>query len=208
MPQTGRLISRKIGAARLVMTMERAAEALFWPLMTAGVAAFFLLTGMVASLAPLGRAGFWLVAFGGMAVGLWNARHFRLPDAAAAVARLERESGLSFHPLTALRDRLAVGEPSLWAAHQARMGLEISRVRLARPHIDFAKRDPFALRNALMLLLVVAFVLRGGPGGFGVGWGGMLLDACGQAHQSSDGAMLLLRPVLRLILPWRFEIAA
>ena len=89
MPQTGRLISRKIGAARLVMTMERAAEALFWPLMAAGVAAFFILTGMVASLAPLGRAGFWLVAFGGIAVGLWNARHFRLPDAAAAVARLE-----------------------------------------------------------------------------------------------------------------------
>ena len=166
MPKTGRLISRKIGAARLVMTMERAAEALFWPLMAAGVAAFFILTGMVASLAPLGRAGFWLVAFGGIAVGLWNARHFRLPDAAAAVARLERESGLSFHPLTALRDRLAVGEPSLWAAHQARMGQEISRVRLVRPHIDFAKRDPFALRNALMLLLVVAFVLRGGPGVF------------------------------------------
>ena len=166
MPETGRLISRKIWAARLVITMERAVDALFWPLMVAGLAAFFVLTGIVASLAPLGRAAFWLVAFGGVAASLWNARHFRIPDEAEAVVRLEKESGLSFRPLTALRDRLAAGESTLWAAHQARMVAEISRVRLARPHVSFAARDPFALRNALMLLLVAAFVLRGGEGVF------------------------------------------
>lgn len=166
MPETGRLISRKIWAARLVITMERAVDALFWPLMAAGLAAFFVLTGIVASLAPWGRGAFWLVAFGGVAAGLWNARHWRIPDEVEAVARLETESGLSFRPLTALRDKLAAGESTLWLAHQARMVADISRVRFARPHICFAARDPFALRNALMLLLVVAFVLRGGEGVF------------------------------------------
>ena len=58
MLETGRLISRKILAARLVMTMERAVSALFWPLMAAGVSAFIVLTGIVATLAPLGRAVF------------------------------------------------------------------------------------------------------------------------------------------------------
>jgi uncharacterized protein (TIGR02302 family) len=164
MPETGRLISRKILAARLVMTMERAVSALFWPLMAAGVSAFIVLTGIVATLAPLGRAVFWLVALGGLAAGLWRARHVRIPNDAEAVARLERESGLSLRPLTALRDRLAAGEDSLWAAHQARMVKEIARVRRARPHFDFATRDPYALRNGLMLLLFAAFVLRGGEG--------------------------------------------
>jgi uncharacterized protein (TIGR02302 family) len=164
MPDSGAWLSHKIKAARFAIAMERLADALFWPLMAVGLAVFFILTGWVAELGAMGRALFWLAALGLVAAGLWPGRQFRFPGEAEAVARLEQESGLSFRPLTALRDRLASGELGLWAAHQARMAQQAAHVRWPRPRFSFGARDPHALRNGLMLLLIVAAALRGGDG--------------------------------------------
>ncbi|MDP4822505.1 MAG: DUF4175 domain-containing protein, partial [Aestuariivirgaceae bacterium] len=165
MPDPGSTLARKLLAARLVIALERALDAMFWPLMAMGLAAFFVLAGWVALLAPGARLVFWVLALILFAISLWPLRHFRFPDDMEATARLEKDSGLSFRPLAALRDRLASGEGALWQAHQARMRQALASVGLPRLRVSFGARDPFALRNALMLSLVAAVVLRGGDGG-------------------------------------------
>lgn len=165
MPDPGSTLARKLLATRLVIALERMADGLFWPLMATGGIAFFVLTGWVALLPGAGRLVFWAVALAGLGISLWPLRHLRFPDESEAAARLEKDSGLAFRPLTALRDKLASGEGALWRVHQARMRQALASVGLPRLQVSFGARDPFALRNAMMLLLVAAVVLRGGDGG-------------------------------------------
>jgi len=90
-----------------------------------------------------------------------------LPSRDAARRRIENASGLSHRPLTALEDRLVGGanDPaaaSLWQAHQARMAEEARRLRIGAPVAGLARRDPYALRAALGLLLLIAAIDAGG----------------------------------------------
>lgn len=93
-------------------------------------------------------------------------RRFRLPRRTAARRRIERESGLEHRPLAALEDRLASGgdDPetlALWNAHQARMAQAARRLRVGWPKAGFARRDPWALRALLLLLLVLGAIDAG-----------------------------------------------
>jgi len=101
---------------------------------------------------------------------LWRARGaLSWPPQAAAERRIESASGLTDRPLAALRDNLAAGEgdpfaEGLWRAHQARMQARVRVLRVGLPHPGLAGRDPWALRGALLVLLVVALVAAGGDG--------------------------------------------
>jgi uncharacterized protein (TIGR02302 family) len=93
-------------------------------------------------------------------------RGFRLPRLAAARRRIERESGLEHRPLTALEDRIVSGgdDPetlALWHAHRARMTRAALGLRVGWPKAGFARRDPWALRALLVLLLVLAAIDAG-----------------------------------------------
>src|SRR5690606_9291876 len=97
-------------------------------------------------------------------------REARLPDIAAGRRRVERESGLSHRPLTALDDRLAGGATdseaaALWQAYQRRLRGNLSRLRVGLPRAGLARRDPWGLRAALGLVLVIAVAA-----GWGDGW--------------------------------------
>jgi uncharacterized protein (TIGR02302 family) len=92
--------------------------------------------------------------------------HFRVPRLAVARRRIELESGLEHRPLTALDDRLAGGGEdaeavALWEAHRARMAQAAFGLRIGWPKAGFARRDPWALRAPLLLLLVVAGIDAG-----------------------------------------------
>lgn len=111
---------------------------------------FLLLLGFAAALGLLGWRGF---------------RGFRPPDDAAAERRLERESGLRHRPLAALADRPTGDDPAalvLWRAHQERAAAQIRRLRVGAPRPGLPARDPVALRAALLVGLLAAFVMAGG----------------------------------------------
>ena len=46
----------------------------------------------------------------------------------------------------------------LWALHRQRLITSLERLQLAPPRSDLPRRDPWALRAALLLVLVVALV--------------------------------------------------
>ncbi len=109
-----------------------------------------------------------LVAMAAAFVGLLvdGVRRFRPPHRASARRRIERESGLEHRPLTALEDRLASGgdDPetvALWRAHRERMAQAARGLRFGWPKAGFARRDPWALRTLLVLLLVLGAIDAG-----------------------------------------------
>jgi uncharacterized protein (TIGR02302 family) len=96
----------------------------------------------------------------------------RIPNirAAAARHRIEVNSGLDHRPLAALEDDLAIGADdadavALWQAHRRRMEEQARILRLRLPHAGLTRRDPWAVRVGLAILLVVG-VLAAGSDGF------------------------------------------
>ncbi|MFC3166538.1 DUF4175 domain-containing protein [Paracoccus fontiphilus] len=154
-------VARALHLTRWGMVWEQAARA-FWPLATvlALVFAAFAL-GIVAAV-PVPVLP-WLA--GAVLLGLvWTAiragMRFRRTRMADAVDRLDRT--LPGRPLAALSDRAAIGgEGALWQAHLAQMQARAARARAVRPDAGLARRDPFALRLAGLVALVMALVFGG-----------------------------------------------
>jgi uncharacterized protein (TIGR02302 family) len=167
-----RLLRRLAGRralARLAILFERVWPALWPPLGVAGVfvcAALLDLPRLLPSwwhamlLALTGLLILWLLIRGLCTVGA--------PDDKAADRRLEVASGLTHRPLAVLTDRPARGlsgpdtaAVALWQAHVARAVRSVRRLRVGLPHPGLARRDPRALRAALVLALVAAVAIAG-----------------------------------------------
>jgi uncharacterized protein (TIGR02302 family) len=144
----------------------------FWPVAwpTVGLIGLFVALALLDAFAylPGWLQALALVAFAAtLAAGAWRAvRRIRLPSAREAVRRLETDSGLEHRPLTTVADRPAIGvvDPeteALWRLHIARAAAATRHLRLRLPRPGLAARDPYALRAALVILLVV--------GGFAAG---------------------------------------
>lgn len=112
-----------------------------------------------------------LAAVGALAIAflasLVPALRVRLPDTRSAYGRMERDSGLDHHPLVALADDQAAGgdDPvarALWTAHRRRVADRLSAVRVAPPSPRLDRRDPYVLRAAVFLLVVVGLVAARG----------------------------------------------
>ena len=93
-------------------------------------------------------------------------RRFRLPGRDAERRRVEQASGLAHRPLTALDDRLSApggdaAAAALWQAHRRRMAAQLQTLRVGWPAAGLVRRDPFALRAALALVLLLAAVDAG-----------------------------------------------
>jgi uncharacterized protein (TIGR02302 family) len=102
---------------------------------------------------------------------LWRGlRGLKLPDEATARRRLEIVNELPHRPLSTLEDQLAGGraDPAaaqLWELHRRRLREQLGRLRIGIPAGGLAKRDPFALRGIVMLLLVLGLVVGWGDSG-------------------------------------------
>jgi len=107
----------------------------------------------------------------GLVWSLYRARHaFRIPDENRARRRLELASGMSHRPLTTLSDGLAGGRydrmaEALWQAHLARVRRTLKTLRAGWPAPGLPKRDPWALRALLLLVLVVGVSIAGNDAG-------------------------------------------
>jgi uncharacterized protein (TIGR02302 family) len=159
---------RRLILAWLALLLERAWPAL-WP--AVGVMGAFLALALFDLPAQLPGLLHLLLLLAVLVSVLFLAytglRGFRVPDREAARRRIETASGLSHRPLETLEDRLAAGatDPAtqaLWQAHRARMEAAAKRLRVGAPVAGLLRRDPFALRIALLLVLVVGAIDAGG----------------------------------------------
>jgi uncharacterized protein (TIGR02302 family) len=157
---------------RLRLALAALAWEGFWPAFWPVVAALlgFLVLASFDVLPVLPGFVHAILLLAGLGVLGWGCyagwRAAALPDRQAARRRLERDSGLSHRPLEALGDTLtgAGDDPfaqALWAAHKARMAASTRRLRLAWPRTGLVRRDPYATRIGLALLLLIGLVAAG-----------------------------------------------
>ncbi|SPH20212.1 hypothetical protein ASD8599_00951 [Ascidiaceihabitans donghaensis] len=142
------------------MVSENLMRAL-WPLMTVVMAVLAFLMMGLHDIVPLEAIWICAVVAGAFgAVALFYAfRKFRLPSREQALARLD--ASLPGRPIQALRDSQAIGagdaaSTAVWRAHQARMAARAEAATPVAGDLRIADRDPYALRYAALLALVVA----------------------------------------------------
>ncbi len=160
-------LKRRLGLAAGAVLWERLWPAL-WP--TAAVLGVFLALALFDLPSRLPSGLHWaLLALTVTLVTialLDAARRFRFPNRDAARRRIETASGLRHRPLTALQDKLVGGasDPAtaaLWQAHQTRMAEAARHLRIGMPAAGLVRRDPYALRVALGLVLLLGAIDAG-----------------------------------------------
>lgn len=161
-------LGHRLPLAWLALLWERLWPRLWLPVSIAAafvaVALFDILPDLSGWLHVSILAGFG-VAFLASTFLAW--RGFHRPTGFEAKRRLERESGLDHRPLTAMEDKLALGggDPyaeALWRAHWERVSAKVKDLRVGAPRPAVAKRDPLALRGAVLLMLVFAGIVAWG----------------------------------------------
>ena len=144
------------------MVSERALRS-FWPFLTLVLALIGLLMLGVQDLLALE------VLWGGVVISVLSVlialvrgmRRFDWPGRDEALARLD--ATLSGRPIQALMDDAALGTEdaasmSVWRSHQARMAARVATAKPVQPDLRMARRDPFALRYAAVLVFLVALL--------------------------------------------------
>lgn len=155
-------------ATRLVLWWERLLPALWQPLSLLGLFLALAWMGLFVHLSPWLHVPLLLAVLGGVGLLSWSGvRAVPAPSDDDIWRRLERDSRLSHRPLTQLQDGIAggAGDPlahALWRLAQRRARQQVQKLRLDLPDGGLVARDPWALRVAVALLMVV---------GATVGWG-------------------------------------
>ncbi|MDE1172866.1 MAG: TIGR02302 family protein [Parvibaculaceae bacterium] len=161
-----RRIRRLVLVAKLSLFWERLWPALWPALALVCVFTIFALFGLI-GLLPVTLH--WVLLFalaGGGLFLLWHGlKDVRWPRHDEALRRIEEDSRLPHQPLSVLEDMPAAGTGSatLWKAHQERVQTLATRLRTGWPSPGLAAGDPWALRAALGLILIIA--LFGTPEG-------------------------------------------
>ncbi len=161
--------------ARCALLFEAVWPALWPPLGVVGLFVCFALLDLPALL-PI-WAHLLLLAATALAIATLlfaGLRRVRLPDRKAADRRLETASGLSHRPLSVLSDRPATTDTdatgpdatapdvnALWHAHVARATRQIASLKIGPPRPGMARRDPRALRTAVILGMIVCATIAG-----------------------------------------------
>ena len=163
----GLLMAMRLRLARAALVWERMWPAC-WP--AVAVLAVFLILALF-DLLPLLPGGVHAAALLLLGLAVAGAvaiacRSVRLPDYFAARRRIERASGLAHRPLQTLDDKpsgfLDPQAARLWEAHRWRMTAAARRLRVGWPVAGLAARDPWGLRAALAILLLLAVIDAGG----------------------------------------------
>jgi uncharacterized protein (TIGR02302 family) len=143
-----------------------------WPVL--GIAGTFVAIALLDVLPALPPALHTLVLFvlvAALAVALRNAVIGLQPvHRRDARHRLERDSGLSHHPLTALEDNLLAGSgdpaaQALWSRHVKQMAAATRRLRVRLPAPGMAGIEPHGLRVIVVLALIIGLVAAGDHAG-------------------------------------------
>ena len=166
-PSAPARLKRRLDLATVALVWERLWPALWPSVIVVGV---FLTLALFDIPTRLPVSAHWLL----LAVALVlltlavldGMRRFSWPSRDDARRRLEMASRLEHRPLTAIEDKLAGGNDdpaaaALWRAHQERMAAAARQLRVGAPEAGLLRRDPFALRVALALLLLIGAIDAG-----------------------------------------------
>ncbi|WP_375410459.1 TIGR02302 family protein, partial [uncultured Methylobacterium sp.] len=167
-------LDRLVARANAALVWERA-----WPVLWRGLAvvlAFLAVSwlGLWLDLGPGGRmAGLALFTVAFAAALLPLARMGR-PSRREALARIDRDAAgrsgvardLAHDPASAIEDTLAVGTgnpetQALWALHRRRAAAAVSRLKVAAPRPAMPRRDPLALRAAILVTAAASLFVAG-----------------------------------------------
>jgi uncharacterized protein (TIGR02302 family) len=161
------LLSRALKRARGSLLWERLWPALASLATAAGLFLAFSWAGLWLVLPPLARA-IGLAIFAAIAlVAAVPLLRLRLPTPRDALGRLDRRSGESHRPATAVVDRIAANQhdpvsQALWQAHVERALLSARKLRAGWPSPRLSVRDPVAVRALVLILLVAAYFAASG----------------------------------------------
>jgi uncharacterized protein (TIGR02302 family) len=152
-------LALKLWSARVSLLAERIAAS--FHLAFVWIAAFAILS--LFAIGSIYLSGiFWVVFIGLLYIGF---RKFVWPQENEIRMRLEKETGILHRPLTGMEDTPAIrlsGDPlALWQKEVERKEISRSRLRFAAPVFDYVTKDPYAVRVALVLLLIVSYVWAG-----------------------------------------------
>lgn len=90
------------------------------------------------------------------------------PSCKEVERHIEKTTGFAHRPLLTLRDTLAAGQESpaqaLWQKHINKIITALQKIKTYHPQSDLAQRDPFSLRHAAWLLLLIAYFSSGTNG--------------------------------------------
>jgi uncharacterized protein (TIGR02302 family) len=161
------VLSRALDRARSAILWERLWPALAAPATAVGLFLAASWLGVWLWLPPSGRAiGLCLFVLLAAAATLPLLR-LRLPTREDALRRLDRKSGLPHRPATTIADDISgsATDPTslvLWRAHIERALRSAKQLKAGQPTPRLARRDPFALRALVLVLVIATFVAAGG----------------------------------------------
>src|SRR4051812_38564232 len=158
---------RALQRARSSILWER-----LWPLLASlataiGLFLAFSWAGLWLVLPPLVRAG-GLIVFGLVVLAAaLPLLVLRFPSIYDGLRRLDRNSGETHRPATAIADELAANQhdpvsQALWRAHLERALLSAKKFKAGWPSPRIALRDPMAFRALVLLLVIVSFFAASG----------------------------------------------
>jgi uncharacterized protein (TIGR02302 family) len=158
---------------KLTQALQRAKYAIAWERVWPHLARLLSVVGLFL---VLSWAGLWLaLPFLARAIGLGlfvllalaaasPLIGFRWPSREQALSRLDRGSGISHRPATALTDTLSTQDPvalALWQAQRERTLAAIKRIRAGLPSPRLAIHDPWALRALVAIMMAAAYIAAG-----------------------------------------------
>ncbi|MGH1331866.1 MAG: TIGR02302 family protein [Paracoccaceae bacterium] len=161
-PKVPKHLTWPIRLTRAGMIGERGLRA-FWPLATVLMAALAALMFGAQDVLPLEAV--WgitvLVILASLAALIYGIRQFHFPRRSEALARLDEST--PGRPIAALMDTQVIGandaaSAAVWAAHRKRMEASAASARAPAPNLQISRFDPYALRYAALLALVMALL--------------------------------------------------
>ena len=144
---------------------ERAWEALLWPFVVVCAFLVFTLLGGWSLLPPVVHR-IVLLGFGtGLIAACLPLIRIALPTRAEALRRLERNAEVPHRPASSYEDTLSAEPPTetvtLWTLHRQRLSQLIAKLKPSWPAPRADRKDPFAIRAALFIGLIAAFIAAG-----------------------------------------------
>ena len=151
--------------ARAVILFERVWRALLWPFAVAGIFLVVTLAEAWGLLSPLVHQTGLIIFVATFLASLVPLARVRWPEREEALRRLEQVSSVQHRPATSFEDQISedanAEQRELWQRHRTRLATTLNRLTAGWPHPRLARVDPYALRSALLLLLVVGFAASG-----------------------------------------------
>ena len=157
---------RRVFLSWLALFVERAWETLLWPFVVVSAFLVFTLLGGWSLTPPLAHRVL-LGAFGlALLVSFLPLVRIAVPSRAEALRRLERNAEIKHRPASSYEDTLGTQPKEetahLWSLHRQRLARLVAKLKPTWPAPRTDREDPYAIRSAMFLALVAAFIAAGG----------------------------------------------